>query len=250
MPAEEVRPLPQNLVDWLIVGFLALGVLNGFRRGFLASALGVVTAAAALALATLAARPLVTAADRFWNVVDRAAAAMAARAPLPPELAGQHLSEGGLAALATWIHVLPWPPLMREQLDRSIHDAAVRASTGQEATVGEFVYHLAATAALELVAFTVVFLVAVGTLRTVAEALARGLTSPLGLGGLNQLAGGALGLVVNGLTAAVMLSALTGVSVLVPSAWSESIRSSTWAATLMGLLDHVTRIALQRYASG
>lgn len=237
-------------MDWLIAAFLALGVLHGFRKGFLASALEMVASAAAIGLGIALASPLVALTDRIWHVVDRAASAIAAQMPLPPELAAQPLSQPGLTALLAWVHTLPWPAPLRDRVDRSVQEAAVQAMAGGGETIGAFADRLAATAALELLAFTVVYLIAAGALRFIAGSFARGSGGAAWLGGLNQMAGGALGLAANGLTAAVVLSAMLGLSALAPMGWSAAVRSSAWATALVGLLDHVTRAAVRLYAAG
>lgn len=245
----EVQAVPHGLVDWLIAAYLLLGVIAGARRGFLASALTIVCAAAAVALGYVLASPLVAYADRSFQAVSRAASAISGHLPLPEGLAAQPLSQSSLAALLQWLESVPWPDALRSRLESAIQDAAVAAMTGSATTVGDFAYHLAARPVLAVLAFAAVYLVASGVLRLVLAATIEGAGARSWLGGLDRLAGALFGFATSGVTAAALLSALMGISVLAPAGWLAPVASSAWASYLVGVLEQLTHAALARYAS-
>lgn len=236
--------LPQGLVDWIIAAYLFLGALAGLRRGFLASIVAILTAIVAVAAGLFASGPLVAWLDRTWRVTARAAEAIAGYAPLPPGLADARLNPATMAQLLRWLDGLPWPEALRDRVHAHVQAAAAAAMAEPGSTVGGFVYGLAATAVLELIAFVVVYLVVVAILRLLFGALPQGVTRLPFVGGLDRLAGAALGVATAGITAALVLTALAALGALAPFAWSDAVASSSWARFFIGFVDRVAKTAL------
>ncbi|MBX6350879.1 MAG: CvpA family protein [Clostridia bacterium] len=236
--------LPQGPVDWIIAVYLLLGALAGLRRGFLASVLAILTAIVALAAGLFSAGPIVGWLDRTWRLASRAADAIAAYAPLPPGVADQRLTPDTMAQVLRWLDGLPWPAALRDRVDAHIQAQAKGAMAEPGATVGDFVYHLAATAALELIAFVFVYLVVVAILRLVFGALPTSVARLPLVGALDRLTGAALGAATSAITVAVVLTALLSLGALAPFAWEDAIRGSAWARSLVDLVDRVARTAV------
>lgn len=237
--------LPHGLVDWIVAVYLLLGALAGFRRGFLASAVGILTAIVAVAAGLFATGPILSWLDRTWHVTARAGEAIASYAPLPPGLAEARLTPASMAQLFAWLDGLPWPAALRDRVHAHVQSAAAAAMAEPGATVGAFVYGLAATAVLELVVFVLVYLVALAILRLLFGALPAGFTRLPLVGWLDRLAGAALGVATAGITAALVLTALASLSALAPFAWAKAITSSAWATFLVDLVDRVARSAVR-----
>jgi uncharacterized membrane protein required for colicin V production len=91
---------PQDWLDWVVVGYLALGAWWGWRRGLVASVVGLAADVVGLGAAVLYSGPLLKAANTAWGLNSRLTAAMShwfgMQVPAAPGRSGQPLT----AALA------------------------------------------------------------------------------------------------------------------------------------------------------
>lgn len=197
-----------NLLDYILLAFLALGALNGWRRGMLAIIVGL----AGLLLAWyVASRYAPTAAQWLdFNVgwVRGLSRLLAGRLPLPAALAAQPLAGLTPDQVNQLLTAMPFPATLMRPLATAAAATLLRAPELGLTTLGDLVYHSLALLVWTAISFFVIMALTSGLANILAWAVTRTLDGTP-LSGLNHLTGLALGAAENLVILVVLAGLLT-----------------------------------------
>lgn len=177
-----------NYLDLLLLGVLAWGAWQGYRRGLINLAAGILGYVVGILVALNWAEPLASLVDQQWRFSARGGAWLASHLPLPRLVLDQQLSVPAIKQVDTLLTGWPLPYSLKASLLTSLAQFK-----GQDLTLGEALGGLLVFWLLKMLAALLLFYLSLWLLRRLGVWLSRGWGfTPFGLP--NRLLGLALGL--------------------------------------------------------
>ncbi|HEY8449575.1 MAG TPA: CvpA family protein [Bacillota bacterium] len=219
-------------LDVLLIIYIALGALSGFWAGLIRMVVALGGLLGSWLIAAFFTGRAVALADARWDVIDRLAA-------FASKYGGFGADHPVVTDLRALIMALPLPPALQEALLEAVQRSAL-LTAGQAGDAAGLLNHLLAQGLANILAFTLLFVLARAAFAVLATALEAVIAlSPLAL--VNRLAGAGLGLVRNAAIATLALGLITPVAVLFDQTWFMTIvQRSTLASRLLDVFHTVS----------
>ncbi|HBT46478.1 MAG TPA: hypothetical protein DEA73_01150 [Peptococcaceae bacterium] len=190
-----------NYLDWFLLLMLAWGAWQGYRRGVVNLAAGLLGYVVGILVALNSAGPLAALVDGRWHLAERGGRWLAAYLPFPRWVLGQDFSVQAVRQMDSLVEGWPVPAAWKAGLVNSMIGYGEPGMTLGEVLAGQLVF-----GAMKLLALILLFYATLWLVRRSGYLLSRGLAfTPFGLP--SRLLGSALGLACQ----AVYLSLFMGI---------------------------------------
>ncbi|MGI9951662.1 CvpA family protein [Moorellaceae bacterium AZ2] len=191
-----------NYLDWFVLLILAWGAWQGYRRGLINLAAGLMGYMVGVLVALNLAGPLASLVDRQWKVTEKGGSWLAAYLPLPRFILQQDFSVQAVQQMDSVVGGWPLPSVWKAGLLNSMIQSGEKGLTLGEVLAGQLVFGV-----MKLLALLLLFYVSLWLVRRVGYILSRGVAfTPFGLP--SRLLGSALGLGTQALYLSLFLGAV------------------------------------------
>ncbi len=197
-----------NIVDLLIFIFLLVGIINGYRKGFFASLVGIVGSLIGLVVAYHNYASLTQWVNKQYGVIEILGGYFNKHLVLPQTVSQFRLDNISLPNLAAYLEKVDLPDSFHAQilvyLEKLQATLALPVSTG----LGDIIHQFLATIIVNGIAFILIWFVVNMLINFIALTLTRLAKGTL-LGGINHVGGMALGLVLTVLTLTILIGLIS-----------------------------------------
>lgn len=224
-----------NVIDFIIIIFLLLGVFNGYTKGLIVSLAGLVGNVIGLICAAKYYKDLGTWANTEFSLAIKIQHFLQDNLVLPQAVFQFNLDKTPLPDLIKNLDNISVPDTLKENLAIYIKELQIGMNNISGIKLGEIVHQYLASALVSIIAFVVIWLIIANCIMLVA-AVYRGLTKRTILGSLDRLGGAVMGGLVSALIITILIgliSPLLTVSELAkPSLFSAIIKNMGAAKTV------------------
>lgn len=192
-----------NIVDYIIIGLFLIGMVNGFRKGFLGSLVGIFGSIVGLITAYKCYPYLTGWADHQFQVLERLNRFLQEGLVLPQSVAKLKIALP-TQGLADYLDKITLPAALKTQL--IVYLQGLEETVGPQASslLGDILHRFLATVIINGLAFLIIWFVITGFFQVIAALFSR-MTQHSILGGLDRVGGLLLGAALTALTLTIML---------------------------------------------
>ena len=189
-----VQNLGLNLLDAIILLVMALGLIRGFRTGFIRVILGLAGFVLGFWGAATWATSVVQFSERWFRMVTAISSVMRKYIEIPAEVALMPVKSLGVSDIMNRLLTLPLPADLKSSVARYLTSLLYNIDTVSTSTVGDFLYKAFASLCLHAIAFILILCVVRGIAVVMADVLAQTIASGTGGALTNRLLGGFIGM--------------------------------------------------------
>lgn len=197
-----------NFIDFTLIILLALGALNGYRKGFIGSIVGLLGSIIALFLSIKFYRPMADLLNSKFAILEGTHSFLVKHLPFPLEVSTAPLNAIGLDLLILKVKSMALPEFIQEQIIQEGQKIVSSALDLGITTIGEVLTYIVATTLLNGLALVILWFILTNLIYLAARVLGKSLDNTF-LGSINRLAGLFLGLVLNALGLMVFFGIFT-----------------------------------------
>ena len=215
-----------NLVDFLIILLLLLGVINGYRKGFFGTLVGIFSSICGLLAAYHYYPVLIQWADEKFGIVAILDGYFKEHLVLPQVVNQFKVDSLNLPRLNEVLNLVQLPPSLHAQLLSYIDKIQATLTLPTSLGLGEVIHQFLATIITNAIAFVLIWFIVDMLINLIATALTR-LTNGTVLGGINHLGGMAMGFVLTIFTLTILIGLISPLFHL-----ADVVESSVFSAVL------------------
>jgi len=196
-----------NIVDLIIIGFFIIGMLSGYRKGFLGSLVGIFSSIIGLVAAYKYYSLLTGWADRQYQATEKLNQFLREHLVLPQPVSQIEITLPA-TGLGEYLDKLSLPATLKTQLSAYLQKLAETVSEQASALLGDILHQFIAAVVINGLAFIIIWFVVDRIIMLSALLFSRFIKDSF-LGGFDRLGGLFLGFILTALTLTIVVGLAT-----------------------------------------